>query len=38
MNPQNAEWRKSRYSSENGGVCVEVAVVESVVADPVRSS
>lgn len=29
MITENAEWRKSSRSGSNGGVCVEVAVVET---------
>ena len=30
MDLKNAEWRKSRRSSDNGGNCVEVVVVDAV--------
>jgi hypothetical protein len=29
MNLDNAEWRKSSRSGDNGGVCVEVAVIKT---------
>jgi uncharacterized protein DUF397 len=29
MDLKNAEWRKSKRSSDNGGNCVEVAVVDA---------
>jgi hypothetical protein len=32
MDLSNANWRKSRRSSENGGMCVEVAAVPSHIA------
>ena len=28
MDLKNAEWRKSKRSSNNGGACVEVVVVD----------
>lgn len=29
MDLKNTDWRKSRRSSENGGNCVEVTIIES---------
>ena len=30
MDLKNAEWRKSKRSSDNGGACVEVVVVDNM--------
>jgi hypothetical protein len=32
LGPSHAEWRKSRYSSEQGDNCVEVATMDRTIA------
>ncbi|QKW00298.1 DUF397 domain-containing protein [Streptomyces sp. NA02536] len=36
--PRNTQWRKSSYSGNTGGDCVEVAATRATGAVPVRDS